>query len=147
MPSQDFILLHWKKQLQVFLQNLETLKKQYNADTVHDLRVIVKKLRAYLKLLHLLYPQKDYGPDFDKTEKFFSILGKHRDIEVGMQLLESLEKDNSSEYTLFKDHLKNALQLTTEWMQVALADYDESELKELTIKLDQELTGTGSEEL
>ena len=88
MPAANFILKDWIKQQTVFLQNLEELKKQEKAETVdlvHDLRVAIKKLRAYLKLLGVLLGKKGNTNLFQKTEDLFNVLGKHRDIEMALE--------------------------------------------------------------
>src|SRR5688572_9783308 len=97
MPTTNFILKHWKKQQTVFLQNLEGLRKQdkeKTIDLIHDLRVATKKLRAYLKLFTILLNSKDYMALFERTELLFDVLGKHRDIEMGLATVSSFEKGN-----------------------------------------------------
>ena len=139
MPATIFILLHWKRQQKVFLQNLSKLKEQKETDAVHDLRVAVKRMRSYLKLLTILLDEKDNEVEFEKTEQLYSILGKYRDIEVGLLLLQSFEEENKITYTAFRFHLKIALQRTEAWAQHALSKYDEKELNDLTRKLGQSL--------
>ena len=139
MPATIFILLHWKRQQKVFLQNLSKLKEQKETDAVHDLRVAVKKMRSYLKLLAILLDEKGSEAGFEKMEQLFSILGKYRDIELGLLLLQSFEEENKITYTAFRFHLKIALQRTEAWVQNALSKYDEKELNDLTRQLGQSL--------
>src|SRR5262245_53032424 len=112
MPAANFILKHWNKQQTVFLKNLEGLKRQDKADTVefvHDLRVATKKLRAYLKLLGILFGKKEYTALFEKTEELFNVLGKHRDIEMGLEGLKRFEKSKKISYTALRYHLEVGL--------------------------------------
>ena len=147
MPATFFILLHWKRQQRVFLQNLAKLNKQHETKVIHDFRVAIKKLRSYLKLLTVLLNKMDSEPDFEKTEQLFSVLGKQRDIEMGLLLLQSFEKENKITYTAFRFHLKVALQRTEIWVQNALGKYNEKELAELTRQLGQHLKETNKQEL
>ena len=147
MPETFFILLHWKRQQKVFLQNFSKLTGQKETDAVHELRVAVKKLRSYLKLLAILLDNKDSETGFEKTEQLFSVLGKYRDIEVGLLLLQSFEKENKITYTTFRFHLKIALQRTEAWVQNALSKYDEKELTGLTVQLGQNLKESNHEKL
>lgn len=147
MPATFFILLHWKKQQKVFLQNLEKLTKKQETIAIHDLRVAVKKLRCYLKLLTLLLIKIDSKQGFEKTEQLFSVLGKHRDIEMGLMLLQAFEKENKITYTAFRFHLKFAWQRTEAWVQNALSKYDEKELTGLALQLEQQLKETNKEKL
>jgi len=150
MPATLFILNHWKKQHAVFLQNLEGLRKQDKENTidmVHDLRVATKKLRSYLKLLTILLDKKDYTSLFEKTEQLFSVLGKHRDIEMGLALLQAFEKGNKSEYITINNHLKKVYQQTWTWVQNALENYDEKDLAELSRQIEEDLKNKEKEEL
>jgi len=147
MPATFFILLHWKRQQKVFLQNLSKLTGQKETDAVHDLRVAVKKLRSYLKLLTILLANKDSETGFEKTEQLFSVLGKYRDIEIGLLLLQSFEKENKITYTAFRFHLKIALQRTETWVRNALSKYDVNELTNLTGQLGQSLNAPNHQDL
>jgi CHAD domain-containing protein len=146
MPATFFILLHWKKQQNVFLQNLAKLTNKRETEAIHDLRVAVKKLRSYLKLLTILSIKIDRS-GFEKTEHLFSALGKHRDIEMGLMLMQAFEKENRITYTAFRFHLKVALQQTGIWVQNALSNYDEKKLTGLTRQLEQQLKETNTEKL
>jgi len=137
MPA-IFILLHWKRQQRVLLRNLAKLKGLQEVKAIHDLRVAIKKLRSYLKLLTILL-NDGKETDFEKTEQLFSVLGKHRDIEMGLLLLQSLEKENKMTYAAFRMQLKVALQTTEIWVQNALNKYDEKGLADLTTELQQYL--------
>lgn len=138
MPAGLFILRHWKKQVQVFQQNLALVKKQKQTEAVHDLRVAVKKMRSYLKLLNIAR-QDNYSLAFDGTEKLFSVMGKYRDIEMGLYLLGHFEKENNTCYKVFNDYLAIALLQQSKWLQVAILEYDESELTGLTCQLEEDL--------
>ena len=120
MVAVNFILKQWKKEQTVFLQKLEGLKKQNKADAIiliHDLRVATKKLRSYLKLLNILSNKNDYKALFEKTEQLFSVLGKHRDIEMGLEGVASFEKRNKISYTAFSNYLKAMQQQEWAWVR------------------------------
>ena len=147
MPTTIFILLHWKKEQRIFSQNLATLRKLPADTAIHDLRVAVKKLRSYLKLLTILFKKKEEEPGLEKTCQLFKILGKHRDIEIGLLLLQGFEKENKLTYTAFRFHLKVALQRTQLWVQHAVSNYDEGELTQLTRQLGLNLKEKNEQEL
>jgi CHAD domain-containing protein len=147
MPATFFILLHWKRQQRVFLQNRAKLTVQRDTKAIHDIRVATKKLRSYLKLLAILLNKTDSEMGFEKTEQLFSVLGKYRDIEMGLLLLQSFEKENKITYTAFRFQLKMALQRTEIWVQNAFNKYDEKELTDLTGDLQQYLKEKNNQEL
>ena len=146
MPISLFILRQWKKQVQVFQQNLSLLKRQKQTEAVHDLRVAVKKMRSYLKLLNIAR-RDNYSLAFDETEKLFSVLGKYRDIEMGLSLLGDFEKQNNASYKIFNDYLAIAFLQQSKWLQTAISKYDENDLAGLTYQLEQDLKGVDKEEL
>lgn len=147
MPATFFILLHWKRQQRIFFQNLTKLTAQRDTNAVHDLRVAIKKLRSYLKLLTLLLNKIDRETGFEKTEQLFSVLGKYRDIEIGLLLLQSFEKEDKITYAAFRVQLKVALQTTGIWAQNAFNIYDEKELADLTRELQQYVKEKNTREL
>jgi len=150
MPAANFILKHWIKQQTVFLQNLEQLKKQEKADTVelvHDLRVGIKKLRAYLKLLGTLSGKKGYTSLFQKTEDLFNVVGKHRDIEMALEGLKVFEKSKKIPYTAFRYHLEAGLEQLWTWVRSSLDDYQQKDLLELTARVEKDLNDKTDEEL
>jgi len=150
MPAANFILKDWIKQQAVFLQNLEELKKQEKADTVdlvHDLRVAIKKLRAYLKLLGVLLGKKGNTNLFQKTEDLFNVVGKHRDIEMALEGLKAFEKTKKIPYTAFRYHLDAGLEQLWTWVRSALDDYQEKDLLELTARVEKDLNDKTTEEL
>lgn len=147
MPAGFFILLHWKRQQKVFLQNLAVLRQRHDAEAIHDLRVAVKKLRACLKLFHLLSVETGTAKSFEQTEQVFAVLGKHRDIAMGLLLLQEFEKANKITYTAFRFQLKTALQRTEIWVKDALRKYDEKEVADLTTTLQQRFKKTGVDKL
>lgn len=147
MPATFFILLHWKKQQRVFLQNLAKFSKQQQPKTIHDLRVAIKKLRAYLKLLAIVFNKMDGKTGFEKTEQLFSVLGKYRDIEMGLLLLQSFEKQNKITYTALRFQLKTALQRTQIWVQHALNQYDDKELAGISQRLEEQVKQADKQKL
>ncbi|MGZ8550376.1 MAG: CHAD domain-containing protein [Chitinophagaceae bacterium] len=147
VPATLFILLHWKKQQKLFFGNLNKLRSDLDANAIHDLRVAFKKIRSYQKLVAIISGQDNDKLLFEKTEQLFSVLGKHRDIEAGLLLLQALEKEYKTDFIELKEHLKAVSQQTARWVQDALKDYDAKELTELTMQSAQNLEGTNRQDL
>lgn len=133
--------------MRIFQKNLGLLKKQYQTEAIHDLRVSVKKLRAYLRLLRRLSKEIDHRLKFEETEQLFNLLGKHRDIEMGIQVLKKFEKKSQENYSFLSDHLQAALQRSYEWIQPALANYDTHVMRELTLELQDDLKNSNDAEM
>jgi CHAD domain-containing protein len=148
MPATLFILRHWKKQEKLFFENLNKLRLATEPNAIHDLRVAFKKLRSYKKLLDIVSKEEDNAKQlFEKTEQLFGVLGKHRDIETGLLLLQAFEKENKVVYTEAREHLKTLLLQAGEWVKNALEEYEEKGLKDTTLEIEQHLKGTARQEI
>jgi CHAD domain-containing protein len=146
MPSDNFIVRHWQAELQIFHQNFLLLKEQMNPEPIHDLRVSVKKLRSYLKLYIVLFKKEDTEELFAKTKELFSVLGKHRNIEMSKQLLLSFaDKNNPVVNSLFV-YLQLLQDQISQYCQQVLQQYETTSLDELTSQLEQAFEGIGTEE-
>jgi len=140
MPVSNLILRHWKKQQQIFLHNLAILKKQINAEAIHDLRVAIKKLRSYFKLYVIICEQADWKTDFSETEKLFSILGKYRDVEMNYNLVESYAEENLAAYPSLQSHFTASLRMAAGWIRNIVDEYESDELKTFSEKLNLDLS-------
>ena len=135
MASPIFIMQHWNMQLRVFLTSLGSLKKQYNSQSIHDLRVSVKKLRAYLKAVHLFKKAMDYKTEFKETDNLFKLLGKHRDLDVSIGMIKTFEKKKGVKLDFFSGVLQDRLHSLAGWLEPAIGQFDEKALLDLTSKV------------
>ncbi len=147
MGYTDFIFILWKKEQRVFSKNLAVLKKQADKNAVHDLRVAVKKLRAALEL-YLLISEKPLQEDpLKETEQLFSILGKQRDIEICLEIIEASEKETGKKYAALKYYFRTVLSVAYQWTKKAVLQYKKKELEETAILLESETQVIEQEEL
>src|ERR1043165_8645386 len=96
MPDENPILTYWRSELEVFNKNLLSLREQINEEATHDLRVAIKKLRSCFKLSSELIKKKHRKSLPAAIDALFSILGKHRDIEMNKKLLLSFGGNNTA---------------------------------------------------
>jgi CHAD domain-containing protein len=147
MPGENPILWHWQTELQIFHQNLLLLQNEMNTEAIHDLRVAIKKLRSYLKLYVVLHKKKDAEKLFAKTRELFSVLGKHRNIEMSKELLLSFVGKNKTLLNSLLLYLQLLQEQTAPYCRQALQQYDKGHLDELTGQLQQDLEKTGTEDV
>ena len=147
MPDEHPILLYWRAELKIFNENLLLLREQLTADPIHDIRVAIKKLRSCLKLcLHIV---KD---DHEKkllvhTSALFSVLGRHRNLEISKNLLLSFaEKDAASLNSAFV-FLQLLQDQAGEYCKESLQNYKKNELDELTSELENKLKNHNDQEI
>ena len=94
MPDENPILIYWRSELDVFNKNLTSLREKINEEAIHDLRVAIKKLRSCFKLYSELIKKRHKKLPVG-IDTLFSILGKHRNIEMNKKLLLSLGGKNT----------------------------------------------------
>src|SRR5689334_20062342 len=128
MTSSSFISTEWNKQKRIFLNNLDTLKKELNTDAVHDIRVAIKTMRACVDLFVKISNKKEAEELFKDTEDLFTVLGKQRDIEICQKHIISYEKKNKIECVEFKIHLGSSLERASNWCKNALKKYSRNNL-------------------
>lgn len=147
MAENNFIFQHWKKEQQVFNENLAILKKHNEKDAVHDLRVAVKKLRATLELFVVLTSEPLWKYPLTETEKLFNISGKQRDIEMALEVLATLEKETAKKYSELKRHLQASLSVAIKWTNIAINEYKKKELPAIALLIKDEKSFHDQEEI
>jgi CHAD domain-containing protein len=107
-PSEHRNLAHWMKRS---LEELANLRSDLTSDTVHDLRVVLRRCRSVASVMQEIDPHPDWEEMRGCAKKLFRSLGKLRDAHImaewlnklhpeedalKRQLLESLETDEKS---------------------------------------------------
>lgn len=147
MGYSDFIFIFWKKEQKVFNKNLAVLKQHPAKKAVHDLRVAVKKLRAALEF-YLLISEKSLPEDpLKDTERLFNILGKQRDIEICLEIIDTSEKETGAKHETLKYYFRTVLSVACKWTKKAVQQYKEKELEEISLVLKDETKVIEEEEL
>lgn len=140
MDTQNLIWSHWKKEQKVFDTNLAVLKKHTQVEATHDLRVAVKKLRAYLKLYMLISGETEWEHLFKKTEDLFDVLGKQRDVEICLVLLAEYGKNNNCRFPELTNFFKQQLKKTISWANQSVHVYHKKEIARITLLLKEDLS-------
>lgn len=146
MPDDNPILRHWQAELLVFQKNFLLLHEQMNEEAIHDLRVAIKKLRSYFKLFTALFKKNDTGGSLAGTRELFSVLGRHRNIEISKQLLLSFAGKNKPVLNPLLIYLQLLQDQISDFCRQALQQYEKKELDELTTLLEQNFENLGTEE-
>ena len=139
MDTTDFIHVLWKKEQREFNKNISVLKKHPAKKAVHDLRVAVKKLRAATELYYHV-SEKPLPEDLlNETEKLFSILGKQRDVEICLEIIDKVQKETGKKYPQLKYYFRTILSVAQNWSKKAINNYKKKELDNLSIKIKDEM--------
>ena len=147
MEFIDFIFTFWAKEQKIFNKNLAILKKHPGKKAVHNLRIAVKKLRAALEL-YLLISEKPLPENpLKETEQLFSILGKQRDIEICIEIIDAAEKETGKKYPALKYYFRTVLSVVSAWTKKAVQQYKMKEWEEIALLLKNETQVIEQEEL
>ncbi len=129
MDETNLIARYWKETQDVFDTNLTTLQKQADKEATHDLRVAIKKLRAYFHLYTLL---SGTGEDWLKdTESLFQVTGRQRDVEICMDLLSAYSKEHRYRFRELNEYFSDMLKKTKAWSVLAVKSYPTEELQKI----------------
>jgi CHAD domain-containing protein len=146
MPGDNPILRHWQNELETFNKNFSLLQQQLIADAIHDIRVAIKKLRSYFKLC-LALSKKEDKDQLSKTKELFSVLGRHRNLEITKQLAGSFAGKDSHKIKPLLVYLQLLQDQVAEYCLQAIQEYDVHELNELTIQMKREFENFDEDEL
>jgi len=132
MPDENPILIYWISELQAFTKNLLSLKEQINEDAIHDLRVVIKKLRSCFKIYSDLIKKKPRKELAAGVSSLFSILGRHRNIEMSKKLLLSLGGKNATLLKPILVYLQLLQDQASEYSRPLIQQFQPGKLETLT---------------
>jgi len=132
MPDENPILIYWTSELQAFTKNLLSLKEQINEDAIHDLRVAIKKLRSCFKIYSDLIKKKPRKELAAGVSSLFSILGRHRNIEMSKKLLLSLGGKNATLLKPILVYLQLLQDQASEYSRPLIQQFQPGKLETLT---------------
>ena len=147
MPGDNPLLRHWQTEIRVFQKNFSLLNEQMNVEAIHDLRVAIKKLRSYFKLYAALFKKKNTEELFTGTKKIFSVLGRHRNIEMSKQLLLSFAGKNKQVLDPLLVYLQLLQDQISDYGRQVLQQYETKDLNDLTNELEQDFQDFNIEEI
>lgn len=138
------MLRHWQTELETFKKNFSLLQQDLNADAIHDLRVAIKKLRSYFKL-YLVLSKKEDKDQLIKTKDLFSVLGRHRNLEIAKQLSVSFARKDT-QIKSFLVYLQLLQDQVAEYCLEVIQRYDLDELNDLTTQMEKEFENFDEDE-
>lgn len=148
MHAGNIVSLSWKKELQVFEKNLSLLRKNHRKDALHDLRVAVKKLRAYLELGLSLSRDRDVSPalqaeaSLNNTESLFTISGRRRDLEICLEIVSSFKKETGYPFSELQSYFRSCLHKSGAWTKAGIQHFKITELHKAGRLLEQKIQHT-----
>jgi len=147
MPDENPILVYWRTELEVFNKNLLSLREKINEEATHDLRVAIKKLRSCFKAYSGLIKKRQQKDLPASIDSLFSILGKHRDIEMSKKLLLSLGGKNTALLNPILVYLQLLQDQAAEYSRPSVQQFESKKLETLTNQMETGFENLDNEEL
>lgn len=147
MVTTDFIYFFWEKEQKIIKKNLEILKKQQGKKPAHDIRVAVKKLRAALNLFYLLTDMRESEDLLKNTNQLYSVIGKQRDLDICIEIIETAEKETGNKYPDLKKFIRSLLSDARKWTRLEVKKYKRIELEETATFLKDNIKNFEPEDL
>jgi CHAD domain-containing protein len=138
MNNLNVLYDRWKIEQKEFEKQKIHLKQRISSGPIHDIRVSIKKLRSFLKLYILLKQQLEWEYLFLKTNKLFEVLGKYREIEICLDLIDNYEKKMNCNFRQFKNHLHLLIKNSKTWANDEIHRYNAKELAKIALLLKQD---------
>ena len=126
MEENNIILTHWLGQKEKFIDNLTISRKRPTKNSVHDLRVTVKKLRSYLRLNEQLTGD-NWKESFSDISELYKSFGRQRDFDVSIPLVKKHERQEHLSLSFFKDYLCVNSSLIRKWTKQDAINFNEQE--------------------
>lgn len=104
MEQLNLLATNWLLQKKSFIDNLVTSRKRPTKDSVHHLRVAVKKMRSYLRLKEH-FTGDEWKQSFSTTAALFRSFGVVGDFDVSLILLREQEHKRLILFPFFKQTL------------------------------------------
>ena len=147
MPDENPILIYWRSEMEVFTKNLSSLKEQITEEPIHDLRVAIKKLRSCFKMYSGLIKRRHKKELPEGINTLFSILGKHRNIEMSKKLLMSVGGRNTAFLNPILIYLQLLQDQAGEYGRACIQKFELTELEALAFQIEAGFQGLSNDEI
>lgn len=147
MPDENPILTYWRTELEILNKNLLLLREQTSEKAIHDLRVAIKKLRSCFKMYSQLVKKKGRKELTAGIDSLFSILGKHRNVEMSKKLLVSFAGKNTAVVNPILVYLQLLQDQAGEYSRPAIKQFEPGKLEALTNQMETGLEDLNNEEI
>ena len=131
MDEENLILKNGREQERVFIDNLLTCRKRPTKDSVHDLRVAVKRIRSYLRLKKQISGD-EWKESLSKIIALFKSFGKLSDLDGSITLIRQAERKAHLSFNNFKEYLNVNRALARKWVKQDAIKFNIQELDTLT---------------
>jgi CHAD domain-containing protein len=139
----NLMLHNWQEQEINFIENLSICRKRPTRDSVHDLRVAIKRMRSYFRLKEIFNKQdpvaNEWKESFHQVSLLFKSLGMLRDFDMSLVLLREFQKKEQKSLPAFQNFLTANRSLARQWARDASAGFNDEDIYRLKEMFNQSL--------
>jgi CHAD domain-containing protein len=135
MVNSNLLYESWKNERILFEMIFLKLRKRVSVKAVHDMRVCIKRLKAYRKLFYQLHKEVNLKIKLEETEKLYDTTGRLRNMHICISLIKAYEKENEvlcKEFIIFLNQNKKQ---AGNWSKQALKNYQATDLEAFELLL------------
>ena len=136
MADSNLLYESWKNERILFDKHLDKLKKRVTVKSVHDIRVCVKKLKAYRRLFYEIHKETYSKVKLTETKNFYDTIGRLRNIHICIDLVSACEKEHEVKLKEFRGFLSQRKKQAADWAKHALEKYENDDLKSFELLLE-----------
>ncbi|MDP4219123.1 MAG: CHAD domain-containing protein [Bacteroidota bacterium] len=127
------MLTYYRTIYREYRRILRRLLRMSDPETVHELRVVIKKLRALYELISEVEQHFDFDLHFDPIKSVFKAAGRIRDIDITLDCLkesQELRQGKSEHITTVLDRYRNShLSFARKIVRESIRDMNKSHLE------------------
>jgi CHAD domain-containing protein len=121
----NHLLDYYRLQKDTLFEKVTSLQQQMDVEELHDLRVTLKRMRAFFRMLKQIRPELyPATEDYQRIKSFFKTAGKLRDTHVQEKEIDKHEKDLGMDLSFLKDYLKTFEETYERNLNTALQQFD-----------------------
>lgn len=135
MADSTLLYENWKNERILFEMIFLKLRKRISVKATHDIRVCVKKMKAYRKLFYKLHDDIESKLKFTDTEKLFDTTGRLRNIHICISLLAAYESEIKIHFNEFRLYLTQNKKQAGNLVKQSLKDYQAKDLEAFELLL------------
>lgn len=131
--NHNLLSTYFEKRTNTFLRHFKNTREHYGVDDLHQMRVEIKKLRAFLRMFELISENSFQKSDHYHTlAKIFKPGGRLRETQVNLSLV---EKYSSFRVPYYKLYLIGRETKQTWKLRITFENFDINELEQLNQQL------------
>ena len=97
---------YYFSKIEKIISDYELASVYFDPESIHNIRVEIKKLRAFHNLIGLVNPSYNPKKNLKKTRKLFKAMGNIRDVHVQMELVMNFSRGKALQLSEYYNYLK-----------------------------------------